>query len=116
MKREFIEIPKFLKMWESIDLSDDDLAEMEDSLCQHPQQGSVVSGTGGLRKMRWGAEDKGKRAGARVVYVDFVEYEKVYLIAAYPKNEKVDLTEDEKKQIKNVIVTIENELGRKAKK
>lgn len=50
-----------------------------------------MQGTGGLRKVRFALENRGKSGSVRVVYVDFVVYETIYLITAYTKNEKTIL-------------------------
>lgn len=106
-------MPEFQKCWQQLDLDDDDLRELEIYLCLNPTSGSVISGTGGLRKLRWSLEGKGKRGGLRTLYVDFAYYEKIYLISAFPKNIKTDLNENEKNQIKMLIKYLENELKRK---
>ncbi|WP_041948673.1 type II toxin-antitoxin system RelE/ParE family toxin [Turneriella parva] len=103
MFRVFIELPSFLKSWTKIGLSEEDLWELEDFLAENPESGDTVAGTGGLRKIRWAAKGRGKRGGARVCYVDFVRREKLYSIAAYSKNEKSDISPEEKAQIKKLI-------------
>lgn len=52
MKREFIELPEFLKRWYEIGLTDD-LIQLEIYLCKNPEIGDLIQGTGGLRKLRW---------------------------------------------------------------
>jgi len=113
MKREFVILPEFEKCWRQCGLDDDDLREIEDYLCLHPESGDVIPGTGGLRKLRWNLKDKGKRGGVRTFYVDFAYYERIYLISAFSKNVKTDLNEDKKKGIKILIKALENELKRK---
>jgi hypothetical protein len=113
MKREFIILPEFDRCWGKMGLDDGDLRELENYLCAHPESGDVAPGTGGLRKLRWGAQGKGKRGGARVIYVDFAYYEKIYLLSAYPKSVKVNLTETEKAEIKRLIKILEHELRTK---
>ena len=113
MKREFIELPEFLKRWYEIGLSDDDLIDLEIYLCKNPQIGSLIQGTGGLRKLRWSLRNKGKSGGVRTLYIDFAFYEKIYLVTAYTKNEKENISDNEKKQIKRLIETLEQELRRK---
>ena len=53
MKREFIELPEFLKRWYEIGLTDDDLIQLKIYLCKNPEIGDLIQGTGGLRKLRW---------------------------------------------------------------
>lgn len=110
MTREFIILPEFEKCWGNTGLTEEDLRELQNYLCSYPESGDVAPGTGGLRKLRWGAKGKGKKGGARVVYVDFAYYEKIYLIGAYPKNEKIDLSESEKTVVKKLIKILEQEL------
>lgn len=113
MYREFVRLPGFEKCWKNLGLKEDDIVSLEEFLCHHSQDEPVVPGTGGLRKLRWSLPNRGKRGSVRVVYVDFVAYEKLYFIAAYPKNEKDNLTDEERNNIKKLIEKLENELRRK---
>lgn len=96
MNREFVRTPEFEKCWKIIGLTEDDMVELEYCLCRNPQLGPVVPGTGALRKIRWALPNRGKRGSIRIVYVDFAVYEKIYLISAYTKNEKDNLTREER--------------------
>jgi len=53
MKREFVYMPTFEKQWKEANLTDDDLKDLEVFLCEHPESGDMIQGTGGLRKLRW---------------------------------------------------------------
>ena len=79
MTREFIILPEFQKCWQQSGLDDEDLRELEIYLCLNPTSGDVIPGTGGLRKLLWSLEDKGKRGGLRTLYVDFAYYGKYIL-------------------------------------
>ncbi len=105
MKRTFIEVPIFTKKWQELGLTDEELRELENVLLENPKAGDVIQGTGGLRKIRVSVENKGKgkRGGARVLYVDIEVKEIIYFINVYTKNEKEDLTEDEKKAFKAMV-------------
>ena len=69
-----------------------------------------MRGTGGVRKMRLAFEQRGKIGSVRVIYVDFEIYEKIFLITAYPKNEKDNLIDSERAEIKQMIQALENQL------
>lgn len=60
--------------------------------------------------MRFAFEHRGKSGGVRVIYVDFEVYEKIYLLTAYTKNEKDNLTKDEQNEIKKLISILEQQL------
>lgn len=98
--REFIMTPEFDQSWGKLGLDDNSLKKLQEEILENPQLGSVIQGTGGLRKMRF-ALDSGKRGGIRVLYVDLVLHEEIYLITAYSKKSKEDLTDIEKKKSKS---------------
>lgn len=102
MTREFIMTPEFDKVWAKLGLTDDDLKSFQEEILLNPKAGVVIQGTGGLRKMRF-ALNSGKSSGIRVLYVDFVQLEETYLISAYSKNKKSNLSISEKTTIKKMI-------------
>ena len=55
--------------------------------------------------------NKGKSGGIRVIYVDFEIYEKIYLLTAYTKNEKDNLSNEERNEIRKLITVLENQLN-----
>lgn len=99
MTRSFIETPTFTSNWNELGLTDEDLRTLQNDLLENPKMGDAIPGTGGIRKIRIPMENKGKgkRGGARVIYIDVEIKEIIYFINVYSKNEKDNLTEDEKK-------------------
>ena len=71
-------------------------------LIDHPDAGDVIPGAGGARKLRWAAKGKGKRGGARIVYLYVVIAARIYLLRCYAKNDKTDLTAEEKKNLHQI--------------
>ena len=110
MTRSFIELPLFRSKWKSLGLDDDDLRRLQTELLSDPKVGAVMQGTGGVRKMRFAFDDRGKSGSARVIYIDFEVYEKIYLITAYSKDEKDNLTKGERNEIKQMIHILEEQL------
>ena len=102
MKRTFIRLNAFLKAWDAIGLDEEDYRQLEDMLLANPQLGPVIEGSGGVRKVRFAVPGKGKRGGARVIYIDVMVDEAIYLLYAYPKSVKDDLTKDEVKEFKKI--------------
>lgn len=110
MIRTFIQTFEFVRQWEKLGLSDDDLRRLELELLKNPQIGAVIRGTGGLRKMRFSFVNQGKRGSSRVCYVDYVMHETIYLITVYSKNDKDNLTEAECKEIKKLVDALGKQL------
>ncbi len=113
MTRTFVELPIFRTRWKDMGLDDDDLKRLQEQLLADPKVGAVMQGTGGVRKMRFAFEKRGKSGSVRVIYVDFEVYEKIFLITAYAKGEKDNLSDSEKKEIKQLIGALERQLEEK---
>ena len=110
MTREFVITKEFDKNWKDMGLTDNDLKILHQELILNPQKGDVIQGTGGLRKLRIAFENRGKSGSGRVCYVDFAVYEKIYLITAYPKNVKENLSKSERNAISEMIKQLERAL------
>ena len=110
MRRTFIELPIFRSRWKAMGLNDDDLARLQKELLEDPKVGPVMQGTGGVRKMRFAFEDRGKNGSARVIYVVFEVYDKIYLITAYPKNVKDNLTKEERNDLRRLMDILREQL------
>lgn len=110
MTRTFVELPLFRSKWKSLGLNDDDLKRLQEQILLDPKTGSVMKDTGGIRKMRFAFEHRGKSGGVRVIYIDFEVYEKIYLLTAYPKNEKDNLTKAERNELRELVKVLENQL------
>ena len=111
MTRTFIETPIFTAKWKELGLNDDNLKDLQNILLENPKLGDTISHTGGLRKIRVPMENKGKgkRSGARIIYVDVDIKETIYLVNVYSKDEKADLTPSEKKALKAVVKILKEE-------
>ena len=60
--------------------------------------------------MRFAFEHRGKSGSIRVIYIDFEVYEKIYLLTAYPKNEKDNLTKAERNELRELVEILERQL------
>jgi len=101
----FIELSPFVAFREE-NWSDEDLRRLQSYLLHQPDAGEVIRGGSGLRKLRWSASGRGKRGGARVIYFRHVPGERIYLIYAYAKNVKDDLTREQVKVLANLMKDI----------
>lgn len=111
MTRTFIEVPIFTKRWKEIGLHDDELLALQVALLKNPKLGPIMEGTGGIRKVLFPVENKGKSGSVRVCYTDFEEYEIIYLITAFEKKEQANLTMDEKNALKKLVKALKNEIA-----
>lgn len=97
----FVETPIFTVLLQEL-LSDEEYSEFQQFLIADPQAGDVIKGTGGLRKVRWAADGKGKRGGVRVIYYVVDEVGQVRLLLIYKKGVQDDLTAAQRKQLKAI--------------
>lgn len=97
----FIETPIFTADVLEL-LSDDDYAALQQHLVVQPNAGDVIVGTGGLRKVRWTIQGRGKRGGTRVIYYHVVSQDQIRMILVYRKGIKVDLTPKEKGVLRKI--------------
>ena len=107
IRREFIHGKKFDEQWENLGLNDDDLKDLQKILLENPKIGSVMRGTGRLRKMRYAYGNRGKSHSARVCYVDFEIHEKIFLVMVFAKNEMDNLSKSERNSIRMMIEKLE---------
>jgi hypothetical protein len=99
---EFIETPFFTKVLSRY-LSDDDYAKLQAHLCAHPETGTLVPGSGGVRKMRWGVSGRGKRGGLRVIYYLRRSRTEIWMLTLYGKNVRENIPAHVLKQMKEAI-------------
>jgi hypothetical protein len=75
-----------------------EIAEIEVLVAAAPLAGVVIPGSGGLRKLRAAASGRGKRGGARVIYVHLVAPSVIYLLTVYAKADQEDLSAEDLRQ------------------
>ena len=80
-----------------------DFDEFKRVLAECPKIGAVIQGTGGVRKTRLKSASGGKRSGLRVCYYFHdTDLGEIFLITIYAKNEKEDITQSEKEELKKL--------------
>ncbi len=84
-------------------MSDDDYKAFQEALVNRPDRGSIIQGSGGLRKVRWKLEGKGKSGGVRAIYYWVTADAQIYMLYVYPKSEQEDLTPEQKKALKAIV-------------
>jgi hypothetical protein len=102
----FIETPIFTKALNR-HLDDEQYRALQISLLFRPEQGPIIQGGAGFRKLRWQMAGLGKRGGLRIIYYWAVEEEVIYMIYLYAKNEQGDLTPT---QVRKLAYLVRKEL------
>jgi len=103
---EFIETPTFTRLIGKL-MEDDEYAKLQLALARRPDWGKVMAGGGGIRKLRWAGSGRGRRGGLRVIYYWQTADHQIWLLVAYPKKEKKDLSHDEVRQLKRLVEEFE---------
>ena len=98
----FIETKLFTQLVQEY-LSDGEYAELQKALLLNPEAGSVISGSGGVRKIRWRAQGRGKRGGYRVIYFVKMTAQTFWMLTIYPKNVRDNIPAQVLKQIRREI-------------
>ena len=97
-----VELPEFLRRARNL-LSDFESQLLVAYLAQFPLAGDLIEGTGGVRKLRWAREGMGKRSGVRVVYYFHSERMPLYILTAFAKNERTDLSMAERHELAKLV-------------
>ena len=98
----FVELTPFVAFRKEY-WTDEDLRAMQNVLLVAPDAGDLIRGGAGLRKLRWSAQGRGKRGGARVIYYWHVPGDRIYLIYGYVKSRSEDLTAHQLKVLRELM-------------
>jgi hypothetical protein len=98
----FIETPIFTKLVKDL-LPDDSYRELQEIMLMRPEAGNLISGGGGLRKIRWTLPGKGKRSGLRVIYYWDKSEDTFYMLTVYKKSSKEDLSRQQLKILRQLV-------------
>lgn len=98
----FIETPIFTREVRKF-LQDKEYRMLQIALLLRPEQGNIIPGSGGLRKIRWGARGRGKRGGCRMIYYWDKSKETFYMLLAYQKSMQEDLTPEQLKILSKLV-------------
>jgi len=83
--------------------SDEERSEFIGFIACNPEEGDLISGGGGVRKVRWSRSGMGKRGGVRVIYYFHDESMPLFLLTVYPKNRKDNLSPVELRAMKQSV-------------
>jgi len=98
----FVETPVFTKRVKDL-LTDEDYRTLQIALLLRPEQGPLIKGGGGLRKVRWAPKGVVKRGGVRVIYYWRPDEQVFYMLFAYTKTAQEDLTPDQLRVLARIV-------------
>jgi len=96
------ELPEYLRAAARL-LADADRRAIVDHLAAHPASGDLIEGTGGVRKLRWARDGRGKSGGVRVIYYFHSEAMPLYLLTMFAKNERANLSKAERNALAGLV-------------
>ncbi len=97
-----IETPIFTKMIATL-MQDDEYRALQEALVNRPETGAIIKGSGGLRKIRWKLERRGKSGGVRIIYYWMVDNEQIYMLYVYPKGKQDNLSTQQLTLLKTIV-------------
>jgi hypothetical protein len=100
-----VETPEFLAATRKL-MSDEERALLVDYLAYNPAAGDLIPGTGGVRKLRWGLEGRGKRGGARVIYFHHDADMPLFALSAFAKNDRADLSQQDRNDFRQLTTLL----------
>ena len=107
-----VETPAFLAATRKL-MDDEDRTELVDYLAWNPLAGDLIPGTGGVRKLRWALAGRGKSGGARVIYFHHDPEMPLFALAAYAKNERADLSQQDRNDFRRLTAGLVEAFKRK---
>ena len=84
-------------------MNEEEYRELQNLLVKMPNAGDIIRGSGGIRKIRWKLQGRGKRGGARVIYYWETNEDQIFMLYAYAKNECENLTKNQLSMLKKVV-------------
>ena len=99
---EFIETTVFTRAILAL-LSDDEYRLLQTELMENPERGDLIRQGGGIRKVRFAAQGKGKSGGIRVIYYWLKDDGQIYMLLAYPKSKKDTLSDQETAILRDLV-------------
>ena len=99
----------YKKQAKRLAFTENELKAVEDEIAENPNAGDIVAGLKGARKIRVAFGNKGKRGGARAIYVVLLSEDVTYMILMYAKSQREDLSKEDKEAVVDFIKALTEE-------
>lgn len=107
-----VELPEYIKQADKI-LSKEEREELLFYLSANPKSGTLIQGTGGIRKLRWASKGKGKSGGSRIIYFFYNETIPLFLLTIFGKSEKINLSKSGRNELTKFVKELVKNYQRK---
>ena len=105
-----VELPEFRRRVTGL-LKEEEKSALISYLAVHPQAGDLLQGTGGIRKLRWSAQGKGKSGGVRVIYYFHNAQMPLFLLTLFGKGEKANISKSERNDLAKLTSALVKNYG-----
>ena len=97
-----VELPEYIKRAEKI-LLEEERNELIYYLSTNPKTGTLIQGSGGIRKLRWASKGIGKSGGSRIIYLFYNDTIPLFLLTIFGKNEKANISKSERNELAKLV-------------
>lgn len=104
-----VRLPEYERALKRLRASEADIETVERAIAENPAVGAEIPGLSGLRKVRFGMAGRGKRGGGRAIYYAVTRRGRAYMVTAYSKADREDLTEREKRLFRQLVEELERD-------
>jgi mRNA-degrading endonuclease RelE of RelBE toxin-antitoxin system len=105
---KIVRLSPYRRAMDRMGVDETQMRRIERGLATSPDEHPVMRGLRGVRKARFALPGRGKSGGGRIIYYVAVK-ETIYLMTAYPKNERDDLSPDQRRAILSVIESLKGD-------
>ena len=106
---QVIRLRPYLRAMKRMGFGDNGMHSIEARLLVAPDAHPVVQGLRGVRKARFARPGSGKSGGGRVLYYLSLAPGRLFMLTAYPKSARDDLSPDQRKAILAAIDSIKGD-------
>jgi len=97
-----VETPVYLRQAAEF-LDEEERESIAAHLALNPNAGSVIRGSGGIRKLRWRTASTGKRGGYRLIYFNKLKSGQVWLLTIYSKRQHENISAQDLAKVRKAI-------------